>query len=144
MWLVDTAVIFIDIFDIMADKYIPLEDLEIYKLSRELSKIGWKIYNGLNWQMRKINGDQFIESTDSVGANIAEGYKRFHYLEKIKFCYIARASLAECNEHWLELLKERNQVNVDYYKQFKVNSDKLSLKLYNFISSIYKSKRSVN
>ncbi|GIV44793.1 MAG: hypothetical protein KatS3mg035_1916 [Bacteroidia bacterium] len=30
-------------------------------------------------------GDQFVRATDSIGANIAEGYGRFHYLEKLKF-----------------------------------------------------------
>ena len=54
-------------------------------------------------------GDQFIEAVDSVGANIAEGYGRFHYLDRIKFYYNSRASLIECNEHWIELLKERKK-----------------------------------
>ena len=62
----------------MIKEYIPLHDLEIYKLSRELSGIGWKIYDDLDCQMKKISDNQFIESTDSVGANIAEDYKRFH------------------------------------------------------------------
>ncbi len=74
----------------MENKYILLKDLEIYQLARELSRIGWEIYSALDWQMKKINGDQFIEATDSVGANITEGYKRFHYLERIRFCYISR------------------------------------------------------
>lgn len=126
----------------MEKKYIPLENLEIYRLARELSKIGWEIYSGLDWQTKKVTGDQFIESTDSVGANIAEGYGRFHYLERIKFCYISRASLSECNEHWIELLCERKKVNPEKYKQFKETSSKLSIKLNNFISSIYKSKTS--
>ena len=65
--------------------YIPLRELEVYRLSRELSKIGWQIYNEIDWRVKKIIGDQFITSTDSIGANIAEGYKRFHYLDKIKF-----------------------------------------------------------
>lgn len=67
------------------DKYIVLKDLEVYKLARELSKIGWEIYEFLDWQIKKIVGDQFIEATDSIGANIAEGYSRFHFLDKIKF-----------------------------------------------------------
>ena len=93
----------------MKKKYILLNDLEVYKLARELSKIGWKIYQDLNWQTKKIMGDQFIEAVDSVGANIAEGYGRFHYLDKIKFYYNSRSSLIECNEHWIELLKERKK-----------------------------------
>jgi four helix bundle protein len=74
-------------------KYIPLRDLEVYKLARELSKIGWEIYDSLDWQTKKIMGDQFIEAPASAAANIAEGYGRHHYLDKIKFFYNARASL---------------------------------------------------
>ncbi len=120
--------------------YILLEDLEVYQLSRNLSKIAWEVYSSLDWQTKKISGDQFIESTDSVGANIAEGYGRFHYLDKIKFFYNSRASLNECNNHWLELLDERGKVDSKRYKEFKAIAEKLSLKLNNFISTTYKSK----
>lgn len=34
-------------------KYILIKDLEVYKLARELSKIGWKVYQRLNWQTKK-------------------------------------------------------------------------------------------
>ena len=121
-------------------KYILLKDLEVYKLSRELSKIAWEIYQNLDWQDKKILGDQFIESTDSVGANIAEGYARFHYLDQIKFYYNSRASLSESCHHWLELLKERNKVDLEKYRQMKSIAEKLSIKLNNFISSTYKQK----
>ena len=114
--------------------------MEVYKLARELSKIGWMIYDDLNWQTKKIMGDQFIEATNSTGANIAEGYSRFHYLDKIKFYYNARASLAECDGHWLELLKERGKIDNEKYKSFKSVAIKLSIKLNNFISSTYKSR----
>jgi len=123
-------------------KYILLKDLEVYQLARELSRIGWEIYNSLDWQTKKINGDQFIESTDSVGANIVEGYSRFHYLDKIKFYYNSRASLSECNDHWLELLNERKKVDSQNYEKFQTTSKRLSIKLQNFITSIYKSKDS--
>lgn len=121
-------------------KYILIRDLEVYKLARELSKIGWDIYQSLNWQIKKINGDQFIESIDSVGANIAEGYGRFHYLDKIKFYYNARASLMECNDHWVELLYDRGKITKKIYDEFKETALKLSIKLNNFISINYQSK----
>ena len=44
-----------------------------------------------------------LEAVDSVGANIAEGYARFHFLEKVRFYYISRASLSEGVEHWIDL-----------------------------------------
>jgi four helix bundle protein len=107
----------------MEKKYIQLKDLEVYKLARELSKIGWEIYNDLDWQNKKIIEDQFITSTDSFGANITEGYSRYHYLDKIKFFYNSRASLTESSEYWLELLKERNKIKENNYKKFKAISN---------------------
>ena len=62
-------------------KFIPLKELEAYKLARELSKEAWVTYSKLSWQDKKIAGDQFMRAIDSIGANIAEGYLRFHYLE---------------------------------------------------------------
>jgi four helix bundle protein len=122
----------------MKKKYIVLSDLEVYRLARELSKIAWEIYQDLSWQDRKTMGNQFLEATDSVGANIAEGYGRYHYLDQIKFYYNSRASLNECYHHWLEILNERRRVNGEKYKQFKAVGEKLSLKLNNFITSVYK------
>lgn len=90
----------------MKKNYISLDKLEIYKSSRQLSKIGWKMYQNLTWQEKKLVGDQFIRSLDSVGANVVEGYGRFHYLDKVKLYYNARGSLSE-SKHWLELLFER-------------------------------------
>lgn len=86
-------------------------------------------------------GDQFIESTDSVGANIAEGYGRFHYLDKIKFFYNARGSLMECNEHWVELLYERQKIPEALPQSFKNIAKELLIKLNNFITAVYNSKR---
>lgn len=124
----------------MKNKYIPLPKLEVYKLARELSKIAWEIYQDLNWQDKKTMGDQFLTSTDSTGANIAEGYGRYHYLDQIKFYYNCRGSLNECYYHWLEILYERGKVKKEQYTRFKQIAEKLSLKLNNFIASIYKQK----
>ncbi|EKE15003.1 MAG: hypothetical protein ACD_12C00206G0017 [uncultured bacterium] len=121
-------------------KYILLKDLEVYQLARELSKIGWEIYQVFDWETKKIIGFQFIEATDSIGANISEGYKRFHYLDRIKFYYNARASLGEADDHWIELLLERNKTTKEKYLKFKEIAKKLSIKLSNFISAVYKAK----
>jgi len=126
------------------NKYILLEDLDVYKLAKQLSKIGWDIYKSMDWQTKKVIGDQFITSTDSVGANIAEGYSRFHYLDQIKFYYNARGSLSEAVNHWLELLKERGIIKEEIFQEMKQIADKLSLKLNNFINSTYKAKEKAN
>ena len=53
-----------------------LWDLEIYRLSREISQLAWSIYTRLGWQDKKVMGDQFISAVDSVSANIAESFGR--------------------------------------------------------------------
>lgn len=121
-------------------KFIPLKDLEVYKLAREISRLGWEVYEEMNWQTRKLTGDQFINSLDSIGANIAEGYGRHHYLDQIKFYYNARGSLNESCEHWLELLKERKIIKDETYQEMKKIGRGLSVKLNNFIASTYRSK----
>lgn len=122
-------------------RYIPLEDLEVYQLAVELSRNAWEIYYGLDWQNRKIMGDQFIKSADSVGANIAEGYSRYYYLDKIKFYYNSRGSLNECCCHWLRLLEERRLVDKSRIDPIKIIYNNLSLKLNNFITTTYRSKQ---
>lgn len=77
-------------------------------------------------------GNQFIESTDSAGANIAEGYGRYRYLDKIKFYYNARASLKE-SRHWFELLKERKITNLEKKVKYLQIYSLLSPKINAFI-----------
>ncbi|MDA1337555.1 MAG: four helix bundle protein [bacterium] len=120
-------------------KYIQLGDLEVYQLARELPRIGWEIYQEFDWQTKKIVGDQFITATDSVGANIAEGYGRYHYLDRIKFLYNARGSLLEA-VHWVEVLTERRKVSEERAQVFQETANRTSLKLQNFISAAYRSK----
>ena len=113
--------------------FITIKDLQVYQLSRKLSTIAWDIYSKMSFEEKKIIGDQFIRATDSIGANIAEGYSRFHFLDKVRFYYNARASQSESTDHWLELLFERNKINQQVFDEYKSNSKDLQIKLNNFI-----------
>lgn len=113
--------------------FITIKDLQVYQLSRKLSTIAWDIYSKMSFEEKKIIGDQFIRATDSIGANIAEGYSRFHYLDKVRFYYNARASQSESTDHWLELLFERNKINQQVFDDYKSISKELQIKLNNFI-----------
>ena len=113
--------------------FITIKDLQVYQLSRKLSTIAWDIYSKMYFEEKKIIGDQFIRATDSIGANIAEGYSRFHFLDKVRFYYNARASQSESTDHWLELLFERNKINQQVFDEYKSISKDLQIKLNNFI-----------
>ena len=83
----------------------------------------------MDYQNRKIIGSQYIRVIDSIGANIAEGYGRYHYLDKIKFYYNARVSYCEAITHWLELLHERHLINQNNYEIMIKISNELAPKL---------------
>jgi hypothetical protein len=48
--------------------------------------------------------------------------------------------MLEAINHWLDLLLERTKVSQIEYDEIKVIADKLSVKLNNYITSIYNSK----
>jgi four helix bundle protein len=87
----------------------------------------------MGFEDKKHIGDQFLRSSDSIGANIAEGYARYHFLDKVRFYYNSRASQSEATDHWLELLLERNKINQGTFDAYKSISKDLQIKLNNFI-----------
>lgn len=112
-----------------------LENLEVYQLALSLSNLSRKIYDKFDFNTKKVIWNQYITSIDSVGANIAEGYGRFHYLDSTKFYYNARWSLNEA-KHWLNLLHERGFASYEMYNQLLSLINLLAPKLNNFINSI--------
>lgn len=111
-----------------------LKDLEIYQISREVSRIAWIHYQQMDWQIKKVIGDQWITAIDSVGANIAEGFGRYHYLDRNKFNLNARGSLLE-SLHWTEVLIERKLIEQERFDLLKEKLEVLHLKLNTFIAS---------
>lgn len=118
----------------MEKNYVKLGKLEIYQTSVKLSENAWGIYEKMNWQGKKIFGDQFIRVIDFIGANIAEGYGRFHYLDRIRFYYNARGSLFEA-KHWILLLKERSKIHKKEFQYFLKKLNELHKQLNIFIKS---------
>jgi len=114
--------------------YIELKNLEVYQISRQLSSIVWQIFCRMNFEDKKHMGDQFLRSADSVGANIAEGYGRYHYLDKVRFYHNARGSHLEAFTHWLELLSEREKISIEEFETIRVKASTLQIKLNNFIA----------
>ena len=112
-----------------------LGKLEIYKLSVKLSNSIWMIYSTLPNDLKYGIGNQFIRSIDSIGANIAEGYGRFHYKDSLKFYYNSRGSLWE-SKHWVYLLFQRKLIEKDIYQSLIDDLDILGKKLNGFINSM--------
>ena len=112
-----------------------LGDMEVYRLSLELSDEGWDIYQSLPQTFRYGIGDQMLRAVDSIGANIAEGYGRYHYKDSKKFYYNARGSLWEV-KHWFLLLHKRQLITKDQFDRNIILLDLLGKKLNGFIKNL--------
>lgn len=98
----------------------------------------------MDFMDKKHIGDQFLRSVDSIGANIAEGYGRFHYLDKVRFYYNSRASHYEAFTHWLDLMLEREKISNAEFETISETALKLQIKLNNFITATAKNARKNN
>jgi len=83
-----------------------LEDLDVYKISLELSDKIWNLVSRWDNFSRNNIGGQLLRAIDSVGANISEGYGRGSKIDNARFVKMARGSLFE-TKHWLTLSKNR-------------------------------------
>lgn len=81
-----------------------------------------------------------MEGKKIVVVAVRKGYLRYHFLDKIKFYYNARASHAEAVYHWLELLRERGLVDKENYEEMIYISAALAPKLNRFIGLTYEMK----
>ncbi len=117
----------------MPNEFLLLKDLIAYQKAVEAGKISWKIFLKMDWHEKKILGDQFICAVDSVGANIAEGYGRFRYMDRIKFYYNARGSLMEA-KHWSLLLCNRKLINKEEFNLLQDIFNELGKQLNIFIN----------
>ena len=100
--------------------------VEIYKLTEKFPKR--EIYGIVN-QMRR--------ASISVGANIAEGFGRFHYKDKIKFYYNARGSICEV-QNFLFLSQNVNYLDKAASRKLFVKYENLNKRLNSFIRSVQK------
>jgi len=117
--------------------HIPLENLEIHKLATAISDEAWEIYGTIPQEHKFKLGQQFLSAADSVGANICEGYGRYHYLDSIRFYYYSRGSLSE-TKWWTSRLKERKLITPKKASELEKKITSLGIKLNNFISQIKK------
>ena len=71
------------------------EDLRFYQEALTLLKISYELAKSLPSSERYNLADQTRRAALSVTNNIAEGYGRYHFADRIKFLFIARGSLDE-------------------------------------------------
>ncbi len=71
------------------------EDLECYQLALQVAESVYSLTKHLPADEKYNLVSQMRRAATSVTLNIAEGYGRYHYLDSLRFFYIARGSLNE-------------------------------------------------
>lgn len=83
---------------------------------------------------------QLKRAAQSIPANIAEGHGRFHYLDNVRFCYIARGSLTEIQSH-ISLAYELGYVSREMYERMTIYAESIGKQLNNYIAYLKRSKQ---
>jgi four helix bundle protein len=108
-------------------------ELDVYQLAEELSDMIWYDFDKWNKKVQNTVGYQIIRSSDSIAANIAEGYGRYTPADRKKFYLYSRGSFEE-TKSWLRKLIRRKVLSESNAKKFKVIIDQLGPKLNAFIN----------
>jgi four helix bundle protein len=109
-------------------------ELDVYKLSEELSDMIWYAYDKWTDKVQRSIGYQVLRSADSISANLAEGYGRYTPSERRLFYRYARGSFEE-TKAWLRKLLRRKVISPDEVTKYTATIDELGPKLNAFIRS---------
>jgi len=112
-------------------------DLNVWKEAHQLSITVYKITEEFPKKEMYGLSNQIRRASASIGANIAEGFGRFHYKEKIKFYYIARGSVCEV-QNFLFLTQDLNYTNKEKAREIFTRYEILNKRINQLIKSVNK------
>ncbi|MEM7102961.1 MAG: four helix bundle protein [Bacteroidota bacterium] len=112
--------------------FLSLNSIEVYTVSFKLSNRIWDIATQWPSFARFSIGDQIVRSSDSISANIAEGFGRYHKKDKIRFYRYSMGSIYETID-WLEKANIRNLITDEEYIELSQTLNILPKKLNGFI-----------
>lgn len=111
-----------------------IEDLEILKTAEKLSDSLWRKVSTWDAFAKGAAGLQLIRSVDSIGANIAEAFGRFHFGDKLRFYYYARGSIFE-TKFWINRALSRELISKDDGQDYLANLTLLAKQLNSLVAT---------
>jgi four helix bundle protein len=108
------------------------EDLEILQIAEGIADAIWQEVEQWEPFAQDTIGKQIVRAADSIGANIAEAFGRYHYGEKLRFFYYARGSIFEM-KYWLNRVLARELMSSTQGQQQIATITQLARKLNNTI-----------
>ncbi|OQZ00087.1 MAG: hypothetical protein B6D41_00375 [Chloroflexi bacterium UTCFX4] len=117
-----------------------LEELRVLREAEMLADLIWREVNTWNEFARDTVGKQIARAADSIGANIAEAYGRFHFGEKINLLYYARGSLFE-TKYWLNRCKTRALISNDNASDWTIRLTESARQINAFVANLKTQRR---
>ncbi len=117
-----------------------MEDVRVLKSVEQVADAIYKVASRWDEFAKDVVGKQISRAADSIGANIAESFGRYHFGEKIQFLYYARGSLFE-TKYWLNRSSARELMSVVDAKDYAAKLTDIARQLNLYISS-FKNQRS--
>ena len=113
-------------------------DLDIYQMAEDLSDRVWEICIKWDYFAKDTIGKQLVRAADSISANLSEGHGRYHFNDRLKYCYYARGSLEEIKS-WISKATRRKLIKTEISEINHV-IELLPKKLNAYIGSIKKAR----
>ncbi len=117
------------------------EELRVLQAAEAVADGIWRQVVRWDTFARDVVGKQLARAADSVGANIAEAFGRFHYGEKLQFLYYARGSLFE-TKYWLNRTRTRDLMPSTQVQDYASQLTDLARQLNAFASTLKAQRRS--
>jgi len=112
-----------------------LEDVRVLRNAEQIADTIYKTASRWDEFAQDVVGKQMARAADSIGANIAESFGRFHFGEKIQFLYYARGSVFE-TKYWLNRAAVRELMTSADSQDFITRLTDIARQLNSYVSSL--------
>ena len=118
-----------------------LDKLEVWVRAKDFALVIYKevvphLPSDERWNLTQ----QLKRAAQSIPANIAEGHGRYHFLDNVRFCYIARGSLTEIQSH-MALAHDLGYLPEEIYQRMTIHAESIGKQLNNYIAYLKRSKQ---
>ncbi len=117
-----------------------LEELNSLQAAELIAEAVWSEIQGWKAFEKRVVGEQLARAADSIGANIAEAYGRFHYGDKLKFLYYSRGSLFE-TKYWINRAAMRELIAQDKCTDLAKQLSNLAIQINAFAQSLHQQRK---
>lgn len=120
-----------------------LEDLEVYRRSREYRKKMYRLARSLPAVERFNLVSQIMRAATSLTNNVAEGYGRFHYQESIQFFRHSRGSLEELKDD-IRICIDEGYIEADVARVLLLEAEQIEKLINGYIRYLATQKRRIS